>query len=299
MSLSQRFNIVPDVIDFSRYRNHREAQHMRQVHDYREMLQAELEDPEAKGLLIPWHKRIKIRPGEVSVWAGINHHGKSTILLQAILWLAGQGAKCMVASFEMPPIKSIVKMFHQFHGKRYESQDQIDVFADFSRDRLWFYEQTRTISKHRVLDLIRFSSDEFGSDQIVIDSLMKCGIPTEDLRGQKEFIDCLCTMAKDYNIHIHLVAHSRKKENDKQVIGKFDIKGASELSDMPDNVFIVWRNEEQLPGNPDGHLIVAKQRHGECWTGKIDTNYHAVSNSFIPYPSSMAIPYPFTNRVEF
>lgn len=299
MSLSERFNITNDIIDFSRYRANQDARYIKQIHELKEDFMAELEDPSAKGKSIPWTDKIKIRPREVSVWAGINNHGKSTMLLQTILWLAFQGSKAMIASFEMPPVKSISKMFHQFHGKGYEHESEIDEFSAFARDKLWFYEQNRTLAPQRVMDLIRYAKIELGVDQIVIDSMMKCGIHTEDLKGQKSFIDWLCTFSKDNDCHIHLVTHSRKKENDRQMIGKFDIKGAGELSDMPDNVFIVWRNEEPSPNGPDGVLMVAKQRHGECWIGRLDINYHKTSSQFVLYPSCRAIPFPGKLAIDF
>lgn len=74
---------------------------------------------------------------------------------------------------------------------------------------------------------------------------MKCGIGLDDYNKQKYFVDELSTLAKDTNAHIHLVNHSRKGERESNVMSKFDIKGAGEITDMADNVFIIWKNKKK------------------------------------------------------
>ena len=115
----------------------------------------------------------------------------------------------------------------------------------------------------------------------MIDSLMKCGISPEDYPRQKEFVDRLCWCAKSENIHIHLVHHGRKGANELSMPDKHDAKGAGEITDLVDNVFIVFRNKEKEreradakrkeenfneADKPDALLSIAKQRHGE-WEG--------------------------------
>jgi twinkle protein len=62
------------------------------------------------------------------------------------------------------------------------------------------------------------------------------------LTGQKDFVDGLCAIARDTGLHIHLVCHMRKGENEKSAPGKFDVKGAGEIADLADNIVIVWKN---------------------------------------------------------
>ena len=50
-----------------------------------------------RGSSIPWDEHgffVGIRPSEVSVWAGINGHGKSLLLGQVALSLTAQDQKC-------------------------------------------------------------------------------------------------------------------------------------------------------------------------------------------------------------
>lgn len=120
---------------------------------------------------------------------------------------------------------------------------------------------------------------------------MKCGIGVDDYNRQKAFIDQLCAFAKDTGVHVHLVAHSRKGESEKNELDKLDVKGASEITDQVDNVFLVWRNKRKedalakTPGDtevaklPDALLTCVKQRHGE-WEGRITLWFHRDSFQF-------------------
>ena len=70
-----------------------------------------------------------------------------------------------------------------------------------------------------------------------------------------------------------MVLHIKKGKTENDIPGKFDIKGSGAITDLVDNVFIVWRNkakeaamrsgEEFSPDDPDALLILDKQRHGE------------------------------------
>jgi twinkle protein len=234
---------------------------------------------------------IRIRPGEMSVWAGINGHGKSTMLVQVLLWLADQGSRGLVASFEMEPERSIQKMFHMFVGGPFEDEAQLDRFNDYCKDKLWIYTQTGTVASSRVLELMHYGVQELGIQQFVIDSLMKCGLGVDDYSAQKMFVDELSTFAKDNGVHVHLVAHSRKRDNENSPISKFDIKGAGEITDMADNVFTLFRNKTEDRQAPDAILICDKQRHGD-WEGRLNLNFNAGAKLFIPPTQSHPISLP-------
>ena len=92
---------------------------------------------------------------------------------------------------------------------------------------------------------------------------------------------------------------------------KFDVRGASEIVDLVDNLFIVFRNrgkEEKMQRAKDRHepitrdmnfeadtiLKVAKQRHGEG-EGAIRLWFHPASLQFLPHPDAEPNPF-FDNR---
>jgi len=235
------------------------------------------------GCYLPWqksHSQFKFRPGELSIWAGTNSHGKSMLISQVVLYLMAQSQKCCIASMEMKPLATLQRQARQFVGSEAPTIQALRGYMTWCAGRLWIYDQIGTVKAERMLAVARHCIREIGIQHFVIDSLMKCGIGSDDYNRQKHLVDELSTLAKDTGSHIHLVAHSRKGETEHKVIDKFDIKGASEITDMADNVLIVWKNRQKEDGDnsvdPDAMLIIDKQRNGEH-TPKYRLFYHRPS----------------------
>ena len=62
---------------------------------------------------------------------------------------------------------------------------------------------------------------------------------------QKNFVRTLKESARITGIHVHLVAHMRKGENETRIGDKMDIKGSGEITDLADYAFIVFKNVEK------------------------------------------------------
>jgi twinkle protein len=67
----------------------------------------------------------------------------------------------------------------------------------------------------------------------------------DDMSGQKNFVSELITIARDYNVHVHLIHHLRKPANEYAMPNKYDTKGSGAIVDLVDNVWMVWRNKEK------------------------------------------------------
>lgn len=260
---------------------------------------------ETRGAYLPWsktHGDVRIRPGELSIWAGVNGHGKSMVLSQVVLALIQQGETACIASLEMKPISTLARMSRQAIGTDDPSPRAIRQFHEFLSGNLWLYDQQGTVQMQRMLAVVRYVREELGIQHFVIDSLMKCGIDADDYNAQKRFVDALSTYVRDSGLHIHLVAHSRKRETENTMMDKFDIKGAGELTDMADNVFTLWRNkpkeakvergevDEQTRSAPDAVLMCDKQRHGE-WEGKIALWFNKRTMQYVAKPTTQPIDY--------
>lgn len=246
------------------------------------------------GSSLPWTKtqeQFRLRPAEVTIWAGFNGHGKSLVLGQIVLHLLKNHRVCL-ASFEMRPVTTLARMCRQALGASNPTDDYVQRFCDRAGDKLWIYDQQGTVSSERVIAVIHYASEKLGVEHFVIDSLMKCGVNEDDYNGQKRFIDRLCAVAKDTGCHIHLVAHSRKGQDELSAPNKMDIKGSGSITDQVDNVMTVWRNKrkEQMlaagkvdsdtQSQPDALIICDKQRNGE-WEGKIGLWFDKPSFRFI------------------
>src|SRR5262249_1746782 len=59
---------------------------------------------------------FEFRPGELSVWTGINGHGKSLMLNQVLIGVMTQGERVCVFSGEMPPPVQGKRLVRQLSG---------------------------------------------------------------------------------------------------------------------------------------------------------------------------------------
>lgn len=249
--------------------------------------------------------KFDFRPGELSVWAGINKHGKTTLLSNVMLNVMQAGQRVCIASMEMKPVETMAKMTRQAGGTGSPSLAFIRQFHRWTDDKLWVYDHLGRVASARMLALATWVRREMAMDHLVIDSLMKCGIGVDDLTGQKDFVDGLSTIARDTGLHVHLVCHMRKGENEKAAPDKFSVKGAGEIADMPDNVLIVWKNLrktdeiakaereadettraaalKKLREDPDAFLRVAGQRH-HPWEGSFAFWFDTSSQQFLETP---------------
>lgn len=258
-------------VDFDGYMTQRDKDiaKIKGPEDFREMVHQEfMGEAKLAGLLLPWSKmadKFRIRPGEVTIWTGFNGHKKSMVTGYVILSLIAQGAKAAIASFEMKPHKTLKRMCCQAIGTKEPTTKYIDKFLDKMTGSLWLYDQQGEVTVDRIIAVVYYCAEQLGITQFVIDSLMKVVANEDDYNGQKRFIDRLCAAARELNVHIHLVHHSRKRDDEKTRPGKQDSKGSGAIVDQTDNFVVVFcppKKEGELD-KPDVLLYVDKQRHGD------------------------------------
>ena len=293
-----------DQIDFEQYLKLTEA-HMK-VKDasvFIDELKEDLANPVVvKKIGMPWSKTINefdFRSGEVTLYAGTNGSGKSLITGQIALGLIKQDQKVCIMSFEMKPKRTILRMTRQFSGtdldnpilkNKLEVNNQyLERLKTFSTGKLWLYDQQGTTNSGQVIAVARYCAVELGITHIFVDSLMKCVRGEDDYNAQKAFVDELTALARDHNVHIHLIHHIRKLSSEEVKPNKNDIKGTGAIADQVDNVLLMFRNKakerkirnnETVENLPDAMLMCEKQRNGEVedW---YNLYYHKDSQQFI------------------
>jgi twinkle protein len=295
---------VPEDVDFLAFVGAQESQFIRPASDWYDAVRDRLLlGVSQHGDALPWSEtqaRLRLRPGETTIWAGVNGHGKSLVLGQTMLWLL-PATSVLIASLEMPPAATLARMLRQASGGEVPSLAFIQRWLAWTDERLWIYDQTDTVAPERILGMVCYAARELRIRHVVIDSLVKCGMAPDDYPAQKTFVDRLCWAAKTHGIHLHLVHHIRKREREEHVPDKYDIKGAGEITDLADNVLIVHRNkakerrceagEASDPQEPDAQLLVVKQRHGE-WEGRVRLYFDRPSQQLVPQPGRGAMPWP-------
>lgn len=287
--------IVADDIDFSEYLEETDVRQkvVRATSFVDEVVDYYHSDAPILGAKLPWdktHGEIRFRPGEVTLWAGMNGHGKSLVLGQACLGFVAQKQRVCIASLEMKPMITLARICRQASQ---DSKPDIEFIRDFHETTdgyFWFYDHQGTVRSEMMIAVVRYCADKLKINHFVIDSLMKCGIGEDDYNRQKAFVDSLTAVSRDSGVHLHLVAHSRKTKDEYSPPGKMDVKGTGAITDQVDNVLTVWRNKKKeldmQKGNrdsdhdPDAMIICDKQRNGE-WEGRIGLWYQPAPMQFV------------------
>lgn len=307
--------LTPDTIDFASYAKQTDMQ--QKVRPAREWVQELIDDlgidrqePQA---YLPWEKArtlFAFRPGEVTLWAGVNGHGKSMMTGMAMLSLMAQGESVCIASFEMKPRRTLERMGRQWSGQRPVGEWMQDPavrdtfrevysqFRDYTDALLWMYDQQGTVRTDMVVGVVKYAAIELGVKHFVVDSLMKCVSGEDDYNAQKNFVDLLTAVARDTGIHIHLVHHLRKGNSEADIPDKSDVKGSGAIADQVDNMLLVWRNKKKefdlaagkkiADDEPDARLICCKQRNGE-WEGRLALWYEAESQQYVAAAGAPAL----------
>lgn len=322
--------IFADEIDFAMYLRDTDAKaKVKQASLWVDAMKERLRTKHTeKRVMLPWERTkdsFDFRKGEVTVWGGVNGHGKSLVTTQVALSLMGQEEKVCIASFEMKPMKTLERMTRMYCGMNpfspeFQHNDGLaaldalyEEFGEWSNDRLWLYDQQGTTDASLVLGMAKYCAKELGITHIFIDNLAKCVKAEDDYNGQKAFVDELCAIAKDFDCHIHLVHHMRKGNKETDPLDKNDFKGSGSITDQPDNLIGVWRNKQKefdakalgsaskRKDEPDTTLRVFKQRNydgsgdGEPLIG-LWMNRDSWQFSEEPGAAAMCYPNPWPHR---
>jgi len=306
--------VLDDSIDFAAYLKESDASaHVKPAHYYTQALKDRLRArANQKFVYLPWWKTrdsFDFRPSEVTVWAGINGHGKSLVTNEVALSLMSQDQRVCIANFEAKPVITMQRLARMYCGTNpfspeYQQDDGItvleglyDEFSGFTESRLWLYDQMGTTQTERVIGMVRYCAKELGLNHIFVDNLAKCVADEDDYNGQKAFVEEMCAIAKDYQTHIHIVHHLKKPPKETDRPDKSDVKGSGSVVDQPDNLFLVWRNkakeearkagDNKKDAEPDQVLFCRKQRNYEK-TGEGEPTillwWHADAGQFVGNP---------------
>jgi len=271
-------------------------------------------DPSLRGIETPWTPALpwRIRKSEMTILSGFSGHGKTAGLNQLMLHCLSHGLKIMDASLEIKPAMTLYNMTRCALGKKYSDKPEVEACVDWLNESMFFLDCIGTVNVSRIMHAMEYARKRHGIDVFVIDSLFKCGLSGEDYAGARDFADKLTTFCNNTGAHVILVAHSRKTQNGNElnVPSKSDVAGSSDLTNAAFNVIIWWRNKlkkrkldecknvgdnsseayKQLLLQPDGKIVVDKQRFGEgqeselwVWFDPESMQFHCEPGKKLPY----------------
>ena len=191
---------------------------------------------------IPW----RARPNELTIWTGWSGHGKSHVLNQVVLHdYATTGSRVLIASLEMPCAETLTTIATMALARKPDSRSEVESVVNWLGGGFWFYDVIGTKKWQEMLPTFAYAVRRYGIKRIVLDSLLRVGINEDDYDGQKNFVQELIIFAAKHHVHIHLVAHSRKQDDESKPPGKFDVRGAAAITDNTNNGFTFWRNKQR------------------------------------------------------
>jgi Replicative DNA helicase len=231
------------------------------------------------------------RNSELTVWSGRNSAGKSTMLNQMFLNLAAKGIKSCIASLEMRVPKYLRWAVLQATCKQYPPRQEVKETLDELSGKIYLINTIDAITPEELLDMFEYAARRYGVKHFLIDSLMKLSFPgKEELKEHKLFINQLTAFGNRFRCHIHLVAHPRKSSRDRDRPGKVDISGTGDITNLADNVLVMFRpdEDERKEGKrkgkdiPDAILYVKKNKElGD--EGSIRLRFDPITKRYYDY----------------
>lgn len=194
---------------------------------------------------------LGFKRSQVSVWAGRQASGKSTLMSQLILNAIQRNLKVALFTGEMSRKEIRTWMLLQASGKAYNKPSQYNSFyftpkpikeriANWLIGKFFLYNNEYSPDILNLEDKIRKLHAEVGLHEIYIDNLMVLEIDElgdrNELANQKKLLKKLCDLARELEVHIHLIAHPNKA---REWLDVASVCGSSNIGNLAMNVFLL------------------------------------------------------------
>jgi twinkle protein len=283
---------------------------------YREELVSHFQgDPNKKGLAMPWEQLegFRVRPGEVTVAAAANFAGKSALMGQCATQWMREDTKILLISPEFSPATNLSRIVQQVCGKQPADITEADVTAVliWLEGRMMVYDAIGQIEVEDICAVSHYAAEELGVTMVILDNLTVLKLVGETNTAQGELMTDLIQTARTTGLHIFVVAHTRKPQSGEE-FGRYSIRGASQISDLADNVIMIERNErkeklladintteeerKEIRYQSDTKVRIGKQRHGSAATPTAKLYFSPISMRW--YEGIKYVDRPFNEVVD-
>jgi replicative DNA helicase len=210
------------------------------------------------------------RRGEVTLVGGHSTHGKSTVIDQCASGFNRKGLEVHAWLNEMTPLQRACRLVAAPSGVH---------FSKIMRGELTEAEQARvrdamTRLPYGITNAAGWSAEEIARDirrrrpdVAVVDIVHK--IPHQDEKDLARISRVLNAVAQQANCHLLLAVHlnegRKNMDGTKPRPTVVDIKGSGSFKNDADNVFFIYRQQEEGTGlpRPEGWLYAGKTRNGQ------------------------------------
>lgn len=198
-----------------------------------------------------------LRKKDVTIISGQAGSAKSTMISEIVLNAVDEGDNVAVFSGEMFRKDFMQWMNLQAAGKAFvistSHENYYDVpfkyqekIADWLEGHFWLYNNDYGFNFEAIMEKLEESIDTCKLDLICLDNLMAFDISDlskEKYEAQSKFVWKLHELAQKKNVHIIVVCHPRKPIG---LLNMYDISGSSDLVNAVDNVWFVYRNNQNF-----------------------------------------------------
>ena len=190
-----------------------------------------------------------LRMGEFSLVTGSTGSGKTTFLSQLSLDFLLQGVPTLWGSFEVKNevlVETMVRQYN-FGNPKHAADEVLERFEQLPLHLMNFYGSTPVEQIFETLEGSIYAED---ISVMCIDNMQfmlsdqAVGYQKFDL--QDRVTSMLRQLATKYNVHIFLVVHPKKVEDDTN-LNASSIFGSSKITQEADNVFILQKASENVP----------------------------------------------------
>ena len=199
--------------------------------------------------------------GMITIWTGTNGSGKSTFLNQQAIEAVEQDKPTCVVSGELPNSmlrywlelqaagpKNVETKHDEFRDdiSYYVSKNNKEKIRSWADGRLFIYDSFESLKPHSILQTFIEARMRYNIRHFIVDNLMIVNFEASHeskYSKQAQFVKSMKDFAKNYDAHVHIVAHPRKP---KGIITKEDIAGLYEVTNHADNVCGVIRVTDKI-----------------------------------------------------
>lgn len=219
------------------------------------------------GYALPFEFPLRLRPKCSTLMTGDNGSGKTTMLMYIASKVATQldvdaGEKLVLASMEMPPEATLYTMARQLLNvgplqSTADNQALVTGALAWLNSRVLLYDFLGITDRHELMNAFEYAVQHQHAKFFILDNLMKVGIADDDYAGQGFFVQRFHDFHMRHATHGILVVHENKGDGS----AKQKVRGSKQITDAPNNVIGMKRNEEkklkldeldaEIEANPD------------------------------------------------
>lgn len=256
-----------------------------------------------KGILSPLNRCFKMMLGHLVTGTGIPSHGKSEFTEWMVLNLLKENdLKASFFSPEHQPLnlhmsrfvqKTIGKPYFEFEGHKRVSKEEIEVFIDWSKEKLYLTspEAGGFATWDWIFDKFREQMFQFGVNIFVIDAYNKVehtGSKTER-ENITQVLSRLTQFAQQNNVLIILIAHPTKMQKENGIYSNptlYDVSGSADFRNQTHDGYSIYRYfTNEFDG---GYTVFTNLKTKYSFQGnigdKIEFVYHLPSGRYYPKP---------------